>query len=214
MYSRTLIIALLALPLSGCDLPFGKSHPQWAIINRQKIQAAISETIKQKNPYPANLDTDFDNQQQENQRTSQQISDLRRSAMQACLGKSPNGQMKGGQPMPSPAMPLYGSSQMGSIPSEEAQACIQGIDRDQLIIDLKGKLQAFDKLQQQRRMHDIQVQKIMNDSIDSAIASYARASGLTLVISNEPSIVYNESKQVLDVTDGVIDRIQKPSPAQ
>jgi hypothetical protein len=217
MYSRALLVALLAMPLAGCDLPFGKTQPYWALVNKSKIQSAISDSIKQSNPYPKELGEDYEAQQQEYERNNRQISELHQSGMMRCLRKNGGAPLKP-QPQAYSVAPEYGamlgSATQSNNEATEQRECLQGIEKDQLIVDLKAKAQLFIQLQKERREHDIKVQKITSETIDAAVEAYARANGFSLIVSNEPSIAYSETKQVLDVTDGVTERILHPSRAK
>ncbi|QKE62592.1 hypothetical protein HNE05_04195 [Aquipseudomonas campi] len=219
MHLRIMTPALLALSLTGCNDIFN-SGPSWALANKSKIQSAVSENIKQLNPYPAELDSAYQEAKEEYERTNSQISELKRNGMQRCMNlqveqpeKQPPQPMQRMQPPPMPSY-AYGSLSANSRANPQVQACIQNLEKDQLILDLKAKAQSFNQLQQQRREHDLKVHKIVDASIDTAIASYAREHGFRLIISNEQSILYNQNQQVLDVTSGVIELLQQPAPTQ
>ena len=214
MHPRFFLAAFLALAVSGCDQLLGQSQPHWALVNKPKIQSAISNTIKQRNPYPAELDNDYKSQLREYERTNPQISELKRGGMQRCMSlhtREPNKSERLAPPAPTS---MYGIPMGTDRPSAEVKTCIEGIEKDQLILDLKAKAHVFNELQQRRREHDVQVQRIMDKTIDSAIEDYARANGFNLIVTNESSIAYNHSLQVLDITNGVIKQIQNPPPAQ
>lgn len=219
MHLRIMGPALLALSLSGCNDIFN-SGPSWALVNKSKIQSAVSENIKQLNPYPAELDSAYQEAKQEYERTNSQISELKRNGMQRCMNlqaeKPETPEKQSAQRMQPPPIPsyAYGSLSSSARANPDVQICIQNLEKDQLILDLKAKAQSFSQLQQQRREHDLKVHKIVEASIDTAIASYARERGFKLILSNEQGIVYNQEQQVLDVTSAVIERLQQPAPAQ
>ncbi|MCY1395238.1 hypothetical protein D9M71_101790 [compost metagenome] len=195
--TRPLIVAVATLTLGGCkDVFQGDSTPDWALINTSKIQAAVREVVKEQNPYPADIDDKYQAKQQEYSRINEQISELKRSSMQRCMGQQ-NG---------AGARRFEGSvpQAITSVASPELHACIKSIETDQLILDLKAKAKTFTELEQRRREHDIKVQKIMDETIRQAVATYAVKNDLALIITNEPSIAYNKANQVLDVTGGVI----------
>lgn len=214
MPSRSLIATSLVLVLSGCDQLPWNGQPDWALINKPKIQAAISDELRQRNPYPAELEADYKSQQQAYERTNQQISELKRASMQRCMSLR-SGETTQREPAPrESASPLIAYSMGAAQANGAVHDCIQGIEKDQLIIDLKSKAQEFNQLQQRRREHDIQVQKIMDDTIVSAIQHYAQANGFRLIISNESSIAYNQHQQVLDVSNAIIEQIRQAPAAQ
>lgn len=212
MHPRLLLASVLAMSVSGCDLIDQSKHPQWALIDKPKIQAAIIETIRKQNPYPAELDNDYKGQLREYERTNQQVSDLMRSGRQRCLQQNAPEQARKERNAPDgfPPMPIALSSSYAGMgrPTPEMQACLQGVEKDQLILDLRAKAEAFNDLQMRRREHDMRVQKIMGEAIDAATERYARANGFKLVLTNESSIAYNQSEQLLDITPGIIKEIQ------
>jgi hypothetical protein len=194
----------------------GQQYPDWALVNKQEIHSAIADSFEDEHPYPAELDNDYSARVAEQERLSQQISDLKSNATQRCLSmKSAPASADTPPRYPSPPQPLqreYVIRQAGS--TAELQSCLQDIENDQLIRDLRAQTKAFQELQQQRREHDVAVRKLLDEQITAAIATYATANGFSLVISNESSIVYNQNQRVLDVTAAVIAQLQNPPPKQ
>lgn len=205
---------LLLLLLSGCDrIPGTQAGPSWAVIEKSTIQSAIADSIKEKHPYPPEInDENYKVQQLEYRRLSQQVSDLRTAAMQRCVSQqnsdastaAPKRQAAAGSPVVTAP-----SAYWSETPSRAS--CMQQVGDDQLIADLKIKMQGFNTLEQQRNRHDNMVRKVIQTTIQTATETYARAHGLSLIIDGRSDIAYNQSNQLLDVTQGVVEQILNSS---
>ena len=212
---RTQACVLLLILLTGCErTPPSRPAPTWAVIETATIQSAVSDSIKEKHPYPQEInDENYRALQQENRRLNQQASSLRTAAIQRCMAQdksdAPQAEQKTTQGVSSTnimQINVHGLARGG--------ACIQKIDDDQLIADLKAKIESFSKIEQQRSRHDNMVRKTIQSTIQAATEAYARAHGLALVIDSRSDIAYNQSNQLLDVTQGVVEQILNPPPAQ
>jgi hypothetical protein len=198
------LIALFAL--GGCDkLPSLQTTPQWAVVDSSVLYNSTFESLKLKHPYPKEIDDNaFRDEQAEYERVSNQISGLRQAALERCMGQAVPAEMAKSSP------PLYGSMMSGNTPPKApTMNCWMQADQDQLIIDLKTKLNSYTQIKTQRGLHDQQVHQLIKPTIDQAIDAYAREHKLALVIDGGRNIAYNQSNQFLDISQGVAELIAR-----
>ncbi|GFM85612.1 hypothetical protein PSCICO_10110 [Pseudomonas cichorii] len=209
MHYKTLAVLLLCLPLSACRFEFGSQPPlPWAQVKKSVIVSALSERIRQANPYPSELGDPLQ-QRTDQEQLRRQISDLRQSALSRCIAsQTPAGTSK---PSTGAIQGLSSYEQImianGSSPTA-AQRCSRVAEGDQLVSDLRVRLAGMEAVEEKRRQFDINIRKKIEQAADDAIENYARSQKYELVVGSDSSIVFNEKKVVLDITEAVIESIK------
>ncbi|GFM90533.1 MULTISPECIES: hypothetical protein [Pseudomonas] len=89
-----------------------------------------------------------------------------------------------------------------------AQCCSRIAEGDQLVSDLRVRLAGMEAVEEKRRQFDMNIRKKIEQAADDAIENYARSQKYERVVGSDSSIVYNEKKVVLDITEAVIESIK------
>ncbi|WP_213881377.1 hypothetical protein [Pseudomonas sp. dw_358] len=201
---KTLKILPICLLLVACNGQFGaKPAVLWAVEKKSEVLSAARDRVRKDNPYPAAL-ANATQDRQNLELLRKQISELRQTAMARCMAL----QTRDSDMHPTEAAAV-GSSRMTSagLPANYMVTlrCAKASDGDQLILDLQGRMAGLDSLEEQRRRFDQDLYKRAEQVVLDSTAGYARTKGYQLVVNSESAVLFNETKTVLDVTDGVID---------
>lgn len=219
---KKIVLGLFLISIVGCDnidfmrkysgtgtataLTQNNSHNsllKWAVINRSKVISTINENFKKNNPYPKEIDQDFEQTNSDRYLLVQQVSELERTAKQKCVSDTANNAAN----QQSKAMADMSAYGYGNTPA--FRECLLNIQKDPLTANLKEKLKKIENLYAQRREYEKQLRKKTDELIALAIPKYAEQNGYQLIINQSNDLVYNHDKLVLDVTDDVIDYILK-----
>ncbi|MBX9712856.1 MAG: hypothetical protein K2X58_03795 [Pseudomonadaceae bacterium] len=85
---------------------------------------------------------------------------------------------------------------------------MRAIESDQLIADLKKKVDAYNKLYELKQNHDRDRMEKVERRIKDVVADYAKANNYELVVSeSSTNVIFNSSEMVVDVTGGVLEKI-------
>ena len=201
---NTLKVLPMCLLLVSCNGQFGaKPAVLWAVEKKSEVLIAARERVRRDNPYPSILANATEDRRNLDL-VRKQISGLKQAAISRCLAT---------QPRESDARPTENGSinslriPSGGLPAAYAATilCARATEGDQLILDLQGRMASLDSLEEQRRRFDQDSYKKAEQAVQDATEGYAHSKGYQLIVNSESAVLFNETKVVLDVTDGVID---------
>ncbi len=217
MRKQSLILMVLCVLIFYCQSSLAESRTfKWVVVNKNTIFSTLTEHFKKSHPYPKKLRGDMEDFQYQKRLATRQVSKLKRNARKKCDAFTQKNTIKEGVTPQAkanvPATTIYAGTETVTLPSRNVNKyrdCMSEIDSDQLIVDLNKKVRKFDRLFKLRRQHDQDIRKKVEKATRKVIATYANKNGYSLVISRNTGILYNKDKAVLDVTDAVLDYVQK-----
>ena len=198
--------------VSGCDVNLSSLRPvKWATVDVNELRGALKDVIAAENPYPEGLEA-VSERSVEFGRMRQQISTLERTASNNCRAKI---NPRGVQPIPPNIMngaeAFYKENyQRQNEVDNGYQECVRAIESDQLIADLKKKVDAYNKLYELKQNHDRDRMEKVERRVKDVVADYAKANNYELVVSeSSTAVIFNSSEMVVDVTGGVLEKIAR-----
>ena len=224
MFKKIFILSVLTT-ISGCDINLSSLRPiKWATVDESKIRQTITARFKVENPYPDEINTNYEDGRRESSRISQQISNISSIGSARCraLVSEENGNKV--QPSPASVQP-YASEIAIMRPSHinpqdiyqqqrsiKYQECMASLENDQLTIDLKAKISKISEIYEARQLHDRTVMEKLQKYVSEKISTYSAENNFDLVVSkSQGQILYNKSKVALDITDAILDEIENTS---
>lgn len=201
---NTLKVLPLCLLLVACNGQFGaKPAVLWAVEKKSEVLSAARDRVRRDNPYPSVLANATEDRKNLDL-VRKQIGELKQAAIARCMAAQP----RENDTHPAEASTISSLRIAGgSLPASYAATlrCAKAYDEDQLIHDLQARMASLDGLEEQRRRFDQDLYKKADQAVLDATEGYARFKGYQLIVNSESAVLYNETKTVLDVTDGVVD---------
>lgn len=208
-FKISLLISTLLLGLSGCKLDkltaTEPAHP-WVVVDRYKIDNLINTAIKKNNPYPAEIgdDEELMRQRMELQRIQSQAESVARSKCTPEINRSTSSTLSLDENAGQASMQKY----------RDMQLCMQQANNDPLVMQMREKMMALNKLSEKKSRFDMDLRTISKTAMDKVMEAFAKEKGYRLILSkNNDSILFNADMQILDVTDELANYIdQHPIP--
>jgi hypothetical protein len=232
--SKFILLLIISTAFVGCEQLSNKpkSQMKWAIVDKNKIDTALNEYMKKKNPAP-----ELGNEEEsyrERSKLQSQISELESNERKKCVSANTTSEMRakparrgdvdtiiapsansgeGGFNINDHYVPYSAIKSFPRIANQESYGnCLSGIPKDPLIADLKGQLDKMDKANLERRRYDTEIRKKAAEYTIVLLAKYAEANHFELIVNNYSggeNILYNADKVLLNVTEDVLAFISK-----
>jgi hypothetical protein len=211
---RKIFFIVVAISASGCDSDLICSRDvKWAVVDINKLNNFVRQSEIERNPDPSASESSNASREISNIRS--QIESIERglSAKCASLVKPYN---PGQSIYPAGAEQRFrtppGRTMSYSSPEDNAEYrdCLLKIQNDQLLADLKKKESEVNEIFSSKRKYNELIAKRSQDAVREAIARYALASQLDLVVSNyRDGIAFNKDNVVSDVTEAVLEEYRR-----
>ncbi|NOS73987.1 MAG: hypothetical protein HOP36_05510 [Methyloglobulus sp.] len=229
--SKFILSLIISTAVVGCDQLANnqKNQMKWAVVDKNKIDNALNEYIKKKNPVPAELGNEEESYR-ERSKIQSHISELESNATQKCVSvnttsdkkvqgetdtihTAPSMKGSGGFNINGHYLPLSAISNFPKVTNQENyHNCLSEISKDPLISDLQLQLNKLQKSTTERHRYDTEIRKKAAEYTHTILAKYAEANHFELMVSNNyggENILYNADKVSLNVTDDVLAFISK-----
>jgi len=194
-----LLISLTFLLIAGCyEKDNNAYHLSWATLDSRVIQSELLRIVKRQNPYPGEINIDRNQLRKKMRNLSSQINTLVRAARQNCMPDKPQSSESKSKSM------RYRSPYNAE--------CINKINSDPLISDLKAKKENLSSIYQRRSQHDLKIKLASKAYVDTLVREYSK-NKFELVISNRKQyILYNKKGLSIDITEAILNRIKSNEP--
>jgi hypothetical protein len=232
--SKFILLLIVSIALVGCEQLSNnhKNQMKWAIVDKNKIDTALNEYMKKKNPAPGlgNEEESY----RERSKIQSQISELENNERQKCVSANTTSEKKikperegevntihapsaksgeGGFNINGHYVPYSAISNFPRVTNQKNYSdCLSGMSKDPLITDLKEQLNKFDKATSEIHRYNTEIKKKAAEYTSTLLAKYAEANHFELIVSNYSggeNILYNADKVSLNVTEDVLAFILK-----
>ncbi len=195
---KILIIIALSLTSTACyEKIVSTSQFKWAVADIRAIENKLTPIIKQNNPYPESISSDRNTIRQELSDLSQQIRSITHTEREKCF---PNGQKN-----------IAPSNESGFSLNYRIRdnECVKKIAQTPLMMELAKKKHALSTIQRKQRKHDSQVNTHIKEQAKLAVEQFSNDEFELVIYSGPQKIIYNKHGMTLDITNAVIQEIEK-----
>ncbi len=216
-----LIICILFLTTSCYEQGVESYHFDWAIVDTRLIEEQLLIIAKKQNPYPKEISMDVNLLRADSNQISKQLNSLRRTAQNMCSSKEMSIEQSKNHELKLPVSkeilsrttisPSMGASDsfIGTISMNE---CINNINSDPLISDLKANLDKLKNISKLQSKHDSTVRKTARTYSLIMISEYSRGKFEIVIKSDRKNILYNNSGLSIDITEAIINEMKLNEP--
>lgn len=210
---RVLFLAMTLIFMAGCKgdwqalcpgsnnaeaLPF-----RWAVVDTRAIEEVLQDIAREQNPYPERLREGQSMSQTDQSNLVEQINRLESAARRKCMRPDLKELVDQGKGLECENSHAPWCQQFWD------QSCLAAIHDDPQIVALRKKnLSAGEKHRLEERYRSA-MREVAKDAANSIIASYGKDQFELIVDKLSSHVVYAKNGMVLDVTQSVIEHIQK-----
>lgn len=227
--SKKLAIGLLLMLATDYDV-LAQPAKSWVELDKNKVISVIIESLKKADPRYADDKQPSQESTRELNHLKEQLVSFEQAATRKCIDQFVP---KGETPIyPLPTFSLSNLAPNGTMAKsirdlilsekkfqQRLQAnpdynnCISKIRQNPLFNDTKSKPGLIDAFDQTQNHQQFELQKQAENLLNLAITRYAEQHGYQLIIAKSwNSVLYNQRKVTLDVTEDVLDFIKKNPP--
>jgi hypothetical protein len=231
--SKLILLLILSTALIGCEQLSNKSksHMKWAVVDKNKIDSALNEYMKKKNPASGSGGEELYG---EISKLQNQISELESNERKKCVSANTTSEKKiksaregeintinapsassgeGGFNINGHYVPFSGIQSFPRITNQESYGnCLSGISKDPLIADLKGQIEKINNNIKEKNKLDRKAKEEATEYTRNQLTKYGEANHFELILysySGDNHVLYNADKVWLDVTEDVLAFILK-----
>ena len=216
-----LIICILFSTTSCYEQDVTPYHFDWAVVDTKLIEVQLLIIAKKQNPYPKEINIDIDLLETDSNQLSRQVNSLIRTAQKMCSSKKMSIEQSKTQELRIPASKAIMSrstispgmgSPNSSIETISRNECINNIDSDPLISDLKAKLDKFKNISKLQSKHDSTVRKAARTYSLILISEYSKDKFEIVIKSDRKNVLYNKSGLSIDITEAILNEMKFNEP--
>ena len=194
-----LLVSLTILLITGCNEKEKNAyHFSWATLNSRLVESELLKIAKRQNPYPSEINIDKMQLRKNMSNLSRQISTLTRTARENCKTEKPrSSEVK-------PKSMRYRSPYNIE--------CINKINSDPLIANLKEKKQNLSSIYQLRSKHDLKIKAASKAYVDTLVREYSNNKFELVIQNNTRNVIYNKKGLSVDITEAILNKIKTNEP--
>jgi len=209
--NRKIILSVLLLTLiSGCERishvtdESGQSQQlfEWVVVDNHEINRILNDIALTQNPYPEGSQSNQSDLKFEKRELSTQVSEIERQNKERCR--------KTEDPVHAEnrtAIKLHRAVQFRGYD----QDCLKNLPEDQLVNDLKARIQKIKKQEQVQSRHREKLLIAVRSKLPQIVSAFA-ANKYQLVLEKNVKVLHSSDGVVVDITKALATKLRESPP--